>query len=611
MPNHEESGRVGRGGGRGRRPKKGNDERVDDLNKEMTKVGNQGNVGNQNDNVVNESIQQNDRNVLVNGNWVGCSYKEFLACNPKKYDDCRNVPRNINPINARNPPVRACYECGSTDHIRPTCPRLNRAQGPEGNLPILVAANNDCQGRRNQGNQARGRAFILGAKDACQDSNIVTGTFTLNAQYATTLFDSSADYSFVSTTFIPLLGIKHSDLGFKYEIEIDSGSNAGCKSPYCLASFELEELSGQLKELQDRGFIRPSSSAWGAPVLFVKKKMFFSKIDLKSGYHQLRVHEDDILKTAFKTRYGHFEFTVMAFGLTNAPAVFMDLMNIVCRPYLDMFGLVFIDDILIYSETQQEHVEHLRIVLEQLKKEKLYAKFSKCEFWLREVQFLRHVINELFSDYDCKIRFHHGKANVVADALSKKVRVKPKRVTAMNMILQSSIKDRILAAQKEGVNEFTGLQRGPELVHETTEKISWIKDRLKVARVVRFGKKGKLAPRFVGPFEIMEKVGPVAYRLDLLEELNGVHDLFHMLNLKKCMGDPTLQVPLDENRVDAKLNFIEEPVEILEREFKKLKRSRIAIVKLRWNLKHGPKFMWEREDQIKLKYPHLFSDISG
>nr|GEX25282.1 putative reverse transcriptase domain-containing protein [Tanacetum cinerariifolium] len=161
----------------------------------------------------------------------------------------------------------------------------------------------------------------------------------------------------------------------------------------------------------------------------------------------------------------------------------------------------------------------------------------------------------------------------------------------------------------------------PELVQETTEKISQIKDRLKVARdsqksyadrrrkplefsigdyvllkvspwkgVVRLRKKGKLAPRFVGPFEIIEKVGPVAYRLDLPEELNGVHDTFHVSNLKKCLEDPTLQVPLDEIRVDAKLNFMEEPVGILEREFKKLKRSRVVIIKVRWNSKRGSEF---------------------
>nr|GEV40078.1 putative reverse transcriptase domain-containing protein [Tanacetum cinerariifolium] len=192
------------------------------------------------------------------------------------------------------------------------------------------------------------------------------------------------------------------------------------KSPYHLASSELEELSGQLKELQDKGFIRPSSSPWGAPVLFVKKKddsfsmcidyrklnkltvknhyplpriddlfdqlqgsQFFSKIDLRSGYHQLRVHEDNIPKTAFRNRYSHFEFIVIPFGMTNTPTVFMDLINRVCRPYLDKFVIVFIDDVLIYSKTQEEHAEQM-LILELLKKEKLYAKFSKCEFWLRE-----------------------------------------------------------------------------------------------------------------------------------------------------------------------------------------------------------------------------------
>ncbi|GKC37730.1 putative reverse transcriptase domain-containing protein, partial [Tanacetum coccineum] len=347
---------------------------------------------------------------------------------------------------------------------------------------------------------------------------------------------------------------------------------------------------------------------------------------------------------------------------------------------------------------------------------------------------------ELFSDYDCEIRYHPSKANVVADALSRKERVKPKRVRAMNMTFQSSIKDRILAAQKEVVDESAGLQKRldemidqrsdgnlnyldlyglplkgryrywwlgmkkgiaeyqPEIPvwkwegigidfvtklprtssgHDTIwvivdrltksaqseRTIQTIEDMLKECildfggswdvhlllvellynnsyhasvrcalfealygrkcrspicglklekkGVVRFGKKGKLAPRFVGPFEIIKKVGPVAYRLDLPEELNGVHDTFHVSNLKKCLADPTLQVLLDEIRVSAKLNFVEEPVEILEREFKKLKRSRIAIVIVLWNSKRGPEFTWEREDQMKLKYPHLFSDVSS
>ncbi|GJU64461.1 putative reverse transcriptase domain-containing protein [Tanacetum coccineum] len=192
----------------------------------------------------------------------------------------------------------------------------------------------------------------------------------------------------------------------------------------------MEELSNQLQELADRGFIRPSTSPWGAPVLFIKKKdgsfrmcidyqelnkltvknhyplhrindLFdqlqgsstYSKIDLRSGYHQLRVSDEYIPKTTFRTRYGHYEFQVMPFGLPNAPTMFMDLMNRVCKPYLDKFVIVFIDDILIYSHNKEEHANHLRIILELLKKEKLYAKFSKCDFWISIVQFLRHVID--------------------------------------------------------------------------------------------------------------------------------------------------------------------------------------------------------------------------
>ncbi|GJY80218.1 putative reverse transcriptase domain-containing protein [Tanacetum coccineum] len=137
--------------------------------------------------------------------------------------DCRGVPRNVNPVNVRNPNVRECYECGSTDHVRSAYLRWNRAQVPRENRPNQVAANNGGQGHRNQMNQARGRAFMLGAEEARQDPNIMTGLFTLNNHFATTLFDSGADYSFVSTTFIPLLGLEPSDLGFKYEIEIASG----------------------------------------------------------------------------------------------------------------------------------------------------------------------------------------------------------------------------------------------------------------------------------------------------------------------------------------------------------------------------------------------------
>ncbi|GJV87995.1 putative reverse transcriptase domain-containing protein [Tanacetum coccineum] len=175
----------------------------------------------------------------------------------------------------------------------------------------------------------------------------------------------------------------------EFRIELTPGATPVAKSPYRLAPSEWEELELNKLTVKNRYPLPRIDDLFDQ----LQGSQFFSKIDLRSRYHPLRVHEDDIPKTAFRTRYGHFEFTVMAFGLTNAPAIFMDLMNRVCRSYLDKFVIVFIDDILIYSKTQEEHVEHLRLVLELLKKEKLYAKFSKCEFWLREVQFLGHVIN--------------------------------------------------------------------------------------------------------------------------------------------------------------------------------------------------------------------------
>ncbi|GJS90216.1 reverse transcriptase domain-containing protein [Tanacetum coccineum] len=216
----------------------------------------------------------------------------------------------------------------------------------------------------------------------------------------------------------------------EFHIELIPGVAPVARAPYRLAPTEMKELAEQLKELSDKGFIRPISSPWGAPILFVKKKngffrmcidyrelnkltmknhyplqriddlfdqlqrsSIYSKIDLRSGYHQLRVREEDIPNTTFKTRYGHYEFQVMPFGLTNASAVFMDLMNHVCKSYLDKFVIVFIDDILIYSRNEKEHEEHLKTILELLKKEELYAKFSKCEFWINTVKFLSHVID--------------------------------------------------------------------------------------------------------------------------------------------------------------------------------------------------------------------------
>ncbi|GJW68407.1 putative reverse transcriptase domain-containing protein [Tanacetum coccineum] len=333
----------------------------------------------------------------------------------------------------------------------------------------------------------------------------------------------------------------------EFQIDLVPGAAPVARAPYRLAPSEMKELLEQLKELIDDLFDQLQGSS------------VYSKINLRSGYHQLRVREEDILKTSFRTRYGHYEFQVMPFGLTNAPAVFMDLMNRVCKPYLDKFVIVFIDDILIYLKNKQEHEEHLKLILELLKKEELYAKFSKYEFWIPKVQFLGHVINsegihvdpakiesikdwtspkspteilqflglagyyrrfiegapilalpkgsedfiaycdaskkglgavlmqrekelsernqvvqcstdhkslqhildqkelnmrqrrwlELLSDYDCDIRYHPGKANVVADALSRKEREPPLRVRALVMTISLDLPKQILNAQTE------------------------------------------------------------------------------------------------------------------------------------------------------------------
>ncbi|GJY96714.1 putative reverse transcriptase domain-containing protein [Tanacetum coccineum] len=357
---------------------------------------------------------------------------------------------NTQKGNRTNPKGNGCFECGASGHFK-----------------------RDFGNAEKKGNASREPDF-----------NVVTGTFLLNNHYASILFDTGADKSFISTAFSSLINIAPTPLENSYDVELADGKIVGisakkeedksegeqlkdvpivqdfpevfpedlpglpltrpvefqidlipgaapvARAPYRLAPSKMKELSKQLQDLSDKGFIRPSSSPWGAPVLFVKKKdgsfrmcidcrelnkltvknryplpriddlfdqlqgsSIYSKIDLRSGYHQLRVREQDIPKTAFRTRYGHYEFQVMPFGLTNAPTVFMDLMNRVRKPYLDKFVIVFIDDILIYSKDKKEYEEHLKAILKLLKKEKLYAKFSKCEFWIPKVQFLGHIID--------------------------------------------------------------------------------------------------------------------------------------------------------------------------------------------------------------------------
>nr|GEW46771.1 putative reverse transcriptase domain-containing protein [Tanacetum cinerariifolium] len=538
----------------------------------------------------------------------------------------------------------------------------------------------------------------------------------------------------------------------------------GCQIFLAQIFAKKEEDKSEGKQLKDVPIVKDFPEVFPEDL-----PVFIRKIDLRSGYHQLRVREQDVPKTAFKTRYGHYEFLVMPFGLTNALAVFIDLMNRLCKPYLDKFVIVFIDDILIYSKNEKEHKEHLKAILKLLKKEKLGihvypAKIESIKDWVypktpTEIrQFLglagyyRRFIKTLCSapvlalpegceDFMVYCDTSHkglGKANLVADALSQAqseaqkpknlvnedvggmirkdipkekleqradgtlclhgmswlpcygdlrsvimheshksnkcltyARVKAEHQRPLGLLVQPEIPkwkwdnitmdfitklpkssygfdtiwvivdritkfahflperenglldklarlylNRIVARHGIHVSIIFGEAQltGPEMIQETTKKIVLIKQKIQVAQdrqksyvdlkrkpmefkvrdrvmlkvspwkgVVRFSKRSKLNPRYVGPFKVLAKVRKVAYRLELPQELSRVYHTFHVSNLKKCYADEPLVMSLEG-----------------------IHRSRIPLVKVRWNSRRGPEFTWKREDSFKQKYPQLF-----
>nr|GEW83457.1 hypothetical protein [Tanacetum cinerariifolium] len=400
--------------------------------------------------------------------------------NIKRY--IRGFPKRIKEISPLQGP-QLFMNCGEKGHLRNKCPK-----------------------RTNQQNEgARVRAYVMRTENPQRNPNMVTCTFLVNDYYACILFDLGAEKSFVSTAFTPFIDIAPTALNTSYEVELADGKvlsnrhavvvcyekivriplsngeifeiqverlekdprSLSCikadekklddirivrdflevfpddlsdlppireiefridlilsallvvQSPYRLAPSEMLELSNQLKELQEKGFFRPSHSPW-------------------------------------------------PFGLTNAPAIFMDLMNCVCKPYLDKFIIVFIDDILIYSKSKEEHEVHLQTILDLLKEEKLYTKFSKYVFWLQEVQFLGHVVNQDGIHVDpSKVE----SANVVVDALSRKERLKLRRVRAMSMIIHSSLKTKNLDKASKDLKALTEWLRGLEIHFERQDKV--------------------------------------------------------------------------------------------------------------------------------------------
>nr|GEY38839.1 putative reverse transcriptase domain-containing protein [Tanacetum cinerariifolium] len=803
-----------------------------------------------------ETIKTNNNNNITRGRIPARLTLQGL-CAPKCHKcnmvghlarNCRSAASANTTNNQRGTGTvqkHTCFECEAQGHFKRECPKLKN------NNRVNQAGNSN----------APAKVYAVGHAGTNPDSNVVTGTFLLNNCYAPILFDTGTDRIFVSTAFSSQIDITPTALDHYYDVKLAEGKIIGLNTILrgCTLNFLNHPFNIDLMPVELGSFDAIIGGLVGKncyPLpriddLFdqLQGSSVYSKIDLRSGYHQLRVREEDIPKTAFRTRYVHYEFQVMPFGLTNALAVFMDLMNRMCKPYLGKFVIVFIDDILIYSKNKEEHEEHLKLILELLKKEELYALFSKCEFWIpkklcsapisalsegsedfvvycdvshkglgvvsmqrekviayasRQVKIheknytthdlelgsvvfalkilthylyrtkctvftdhkiLHHILDqkelnmrqrrwlELLSDYDCEIRYHSGKANVVADALSRKelkhenqrtsrtkmswlpcygdlrtvimheshkskysihsrfdkmyqdmkklswwlnmkaniatyvskcltcaeVKAEHQRPSGLLRTIQTlgdMLRACVIDFGKVWVNHLSIVEfsynnsyhtsikaapfealygrkyrssvclakvgevqlLGPEIVQKTTEKIIQIKQRIIAARdrqksyadlkrkpmefqvgdrvmlkvspwkgVVRFGKRGKLYPRYIGSFKVLEKVGSVAYKLKLPQELSGVHNTFHVSNLKKCYADKPLAVPLDGLHFNDKLHFVEEPIEIIDREIKLLKRSRIPIVSVRWNSRRCPEFTWEREDQFQKKYLHLFT----
>ncbi|GJX51114.1 putative reverse transcriptase domain-containing protein [Tanacetum coccineum] len=642
--------------------------------------------------------------------------------------DCRAPVKQVAPVSVVRigDNQRVCYECGSSEHLRNTCPKLNRAPGQAGNRLALEGNRNT----RNNRNQARGRDFSVNAVDAVQDPNVITEVANDKKEEVDRIIRDCKLELGNSLFTIDLIPLGHGSfdviVGMDWlsrnktkivchekvvRIPLEGGEALRVQGERTLRGTKtLMSTKAEEPELSDIPIVRDFNDVFleGLSGLQLQRQVELS-IDLIPGV-------TPVAKSLYRlapseiTRYGHFEFTVIPFGLTNAPAVFMDLMNRVCKPYLDKFFIVFIDDILIYSKTKEDHeevhflghvVNHNGIYIgpskieevknrkapttpseirsffgmilaaeseafkeentpaERLHRYSVYPRVDKMYHDLQDMYWWPGMKRDITTS-----KSGHDTIWVIVDNMEKLARLYIDEIVTRHGVHTDGQCERTIQTLEDTLRAyvvdfggswdvhlplaefsynnsyhssircapFEALYRrkcrspilwaeigesrliGSELVQETMDKVVLIKEKLKAARdrqksyvnnrrkplefevgdqvlqkvspwkgVIYFGKKGKLVPRYVGPFEILKRVGPIAYQLRLPEELSNMHDAFHVSNLKKCLADANMHVPLDEIKVDKTLRFVEKPVEIMDREVKSLKRSKILIIKVHWN----------------------------